>query len=160
MMFRLSKNNTMNFERYAPDANMFLKEIAQELGNPQDTEQAYRIMKSVFHSVREILSPQESLHMLAQLPLIIKGVYVDGWHIPARDRIRSMPEFLECLRNTADRSAARDFGNDDDAIHKVKCVLNVLKHHITTGEIQHMIDQFPMELSELWLTEESDAMNR
>jgi hypothetical protein len=24
------------------------------------------------------------------------------------------------------------------------------------GEIQHVIDQFPMELTELWLTEERD----
>ena len=150
----------MNFERYAPDANMFLKEVAQELGNAQDTEQAYRIMKSVFHTVREILSPEESLHMIAQLPMIIKAVYVDGWHIPAKERIRSMPEFLACLRNTSDRSAARDFGSDETAIQKVKSVLNVLKRHVTTGEIQHMIDQFPMELAELWLTEESDAMNR
>jgi uncharacterized protein (DUF2267 family) len=146
----------MKFEQYAAEANKFVMEVAQELGNPEDTNSAYRIMKSVLHTVREILSPEESLHLIAQLPLAIKGVYVDSWHLPARRRIRSMEEFLECLRSQNVPSAARDFGDDQTAKHHIKIVLNVLKRHVATGEIQDMIDQFPTELIELWLTEESD----
>lgn len=150
----------MNFEQYAPDANAFVREVAQELGNPDDTDHAYRVMKSVFHTVRTVLTPEESLHFISQLPLTIKGVYVDGWHIPAKDRIRSMPEFLQCLRKQNPTSAGRDFGNDETAKQHAKCVLNVIKRHVTTGEVQHMIDQFPMELTELWLTEERDSVNQ
>ena len=147
----------MNFEQYAPEANKFVKEIAAELGNPQDTDHAYRVMRSVLHTVREVLSPEESLHLIAQLPLLIKGTYVDGWHTPPKDRIRSMPEFIANLRQQNQPSAARDFGNDETARHHTKCTLNVIKRHVATGEVQHMIDQFPMELTELWLTEESDT---
>jgi uncharacterized protein (DUF2267 family) len=147
----------MNFEQYAPEANKFVREVAEELGNARDTDQAYRIMKSVLHTVREVLSPEESLHFIAQLPLMIKGMYVDSWHIPAKNRIRSMPEFLTFLREQNKPSAARDFGDDETAKHHVKLVLNVVKRHVATGEIQHMVDQFPMELAELWLTEESDT---
>jgi uncharacterized protein (DUF2267 family) len=147
----------MNFEQYAQESNRFVKDVANELGNGADTDTAYRIMRSVFHTLREILSPEESLHLLSQLPLGIKGIYVDGWHIGGGDRIRSMPEFLACLRSQNDRSAGRDFGDDETSRHHVKAVLNVLKRHVTTGEIQHVIDQFPLELTELWLTEADDT---
>jgi len=147
----------MNFEQYAQESNRFLKEIAAELGNEQDTDGAYRVMRSVLHTLREMLSPEESLHLLAQLPLGIKGIYVDGWHLGTRDRIRSMSEFLTCVRAQDERSAGRDFGDDETAKHHVKSVLNVLKRHVTVGEIQHVIDQFPIELSELWLTEAGDG---
>jgi uncharacterized protein (DUF2267 family) len=147
----------MNFEQYASEANKLVREVAEESGNARDTDQAYRIMKSVLHTVREVLSPEESLHLIAQLPLMIKGMYVDSWHIPPKNRIRSMGEFLTCLREQNKASAARDFGDDETAKHRVKSVLNVIKRHVATGEIQHMIDQFPMELAELWLTEESDT---
>jgi uncharacterized protein (DUF2267 family) len=147
----------MNFERYALEANKFLKEVAQELGNPDDTDHAYRVLKSVFHTLREVLTPEESLHLIAQLPLTIKGVYVDGWRMRTNKKIRSMDEFLECLREHSSPTSARDFGNDETAKHHAKCVFTVLKKHVATGEIQHMMDQFPMELAELWITEESDT---
>lgn len=144
----------MKFEEYAPEANKFLKEVAEELGQPEDTDHAYRVMKSVFHTMRDILTPEESLRLIAQLPLAIKGLYVDGWQLQVKDRIRSMPAFLQALREKSDRSAGRDFGNDETAKHHTKCVLNVVKRHVATGEVQHVIDQFPMELAELWLSDE------
>jgi uncharacterized protein (DUF2267 family) len=148
----------MNFEQYAPEANKFVREIADKLGNSNDTEHAYRVMKSVFQTLREVLSAEESLHLLSQLPLAIKGVYVDGWHFPVKDRIRSMPEFLACLRSQNQPTASRDFGDDETAKHHTKCVFSVLKTHVTDGEIQHIMNQFPTELMELWVTEENSQM--
>lgn len=143
----------MKFEDYAPEGNKFVKQIAAELGTPEDTDHAYRVMKSVFQTLREILSPEESLHLISQLPMPIKALYVDGWKLKPTTRIRSMKEFVDALRAKSDRSAGRDFGDDDMAKHHAKCVLNVVKKHVATGEVQHMIDQFPMELAELWLSD-------
>lgn len=147
----------MNFEQFAAEANKFVREVADELQNGGDATHAYRVTKSVFHTVRDVLSPQESLHLVAQLPLLIKGVYVDGWHMDTKERIRSMPQFLDCLRRQSERSAGRDFGDDETAKRSVKAVLNVLKRRVAVGQIQDMIDQFPMELAGLWVTEETDA---
>jgi hypothetical protein len=38
----------MNFEQYAPEANKFVKEIAHEVGNPEDINHAYRVMRPSF----------------------------------------------------------------------------------------------------------------
>jgi uncharacterized protein (DUF2267 family) len=148
----------MNFEQYAGDANIFVKEIAGELGDPNDYDSAYRVMRSVFHTMREVLSPEESLHLISQLPLIIKGVYVDGWRLQTQDRIRSMPEFIECLKDQNQPMSERDFADDQTAKRAVKSVFGVLKKHVSAGEIQHVINQFPMELMELWEVEESDRL--
>ena len=139
----------MNFEQYVPEAKRFLIEVAQELRNPSDEDGAYRILRNVMHTVREILSPEESMHLISQLPLILKGVYIDGWKMHNKNRIRSKREFLEALRSTSDLPG-RDFGNDQEAIRKVQCVLHVLQNHVSTGEITHILDQFPAELLDLW----------
>ena len=139
----------MNFERFAPDANRFVNEVAAELNGPPEEGFAYRITRSVLHTVREVLSPEESCHLMAQLPFMLKAVYVDGWKIGPKRRIHSMQEFLACLRDNSARPGV-DFGNDEEAVQKVQRVLAVLQRQVSTGEIADVIDQFPGELKELW----------
>lgn len=146
----------MKFEQYVNEGRKFVKEISQEIGNPDDTDRAERVMTAVFHTLRDLLSPEESLHLISQLPMLIKAVYVNGWHLNTKNRIRSMDEFIECLMLQSPRTAAMDFGNDERAKEQTKAVLRVLKRHVSVGEIQHMIDQFPLELTELWVTEEKE----
>lgn len=97
----------MNFEKYVQESNEFLKEVANELNNGGDTNHAYRVLRTVFHTLREILTTEESLHMIAQLPMLLKAVYVEGWKPATKKKPRSMGEFLECLR-----------ANDKQAAHK------------------------------------------
>lgn len=143
----------MKFDQYVEKANQFVKEVARELGTPADTDHAYRVMTSVFHTIREILSPQESLHLISQLPMILKGVYVNEWQLKPKNKIRTMDEFIECLMLQNPRTAAEDFGEDEKAKNKTRAVLHVFKRHVSVGEIQDIIDQFPMELAELWITQ-------
>lgn len=143
----------MNFESYAPEANLFLKEVATELGTPQDTDHAYRVTRSVFHTLREVLVPEESAHLISQLPIMLKAIYVDGWNFQSRkdNKIRSMDAFLQCVRSKDQTAATRDFGNDDTAKTRVKSVLGVLQRHVSEGETMHILNQLPGELSELWI---------
>lgn len=143
----------MLFNNYMQPAELFIKEVAEELGNKRDTNSAFRVTRSVFHTLRDMLTPEESLHLVAQLPMILKAIYVDGWKPGNTNRIRSMQEFLDCLRANSDRPEI-DFGSDADAVHAVQCVLDVVQHHVTIGEISHIVDQFPQELLFLWKTPE------
>jgi len=143
----------MKFEQYCQDAREFVNEIAVELGDPANKGQAERIMTSVLHTVREVLSPEESLHFIAQLPMLMKGIYVDGWHLETKNRIRSMHEFIECLMLQSPRTAPYDFGNEEKAEANTRAVLRVVRRHMVTGEIKDMVSQFPGELADLWLNE-------
>ena len=143
----------MKFEQYAQEANLFVKEVASELNNEQDRDHAYRVLTAVLHTIREIITPEESLHLVSQLPMYLKAVYVNEWTLRVRERIRSLNEFLECLRSKSGQTAARDFGNNHNAVEKTKAVLSVLRRHVSTGELQDIIDQFPVELAGLWITD-------
>lgn len=68
----------MNFEKYVEKGNLFLKELAQELGNPDDKEKAGRVLRTVLHVLRRRLTLEESFDLISQLPMCIKAVYIDG----------------------------------------------------------------------------------
>ena len=143
----------MKFEQYAQDGRHFVNEIAVELGDGQNTDHAERVMTAVLHTLREILSPEESLHMISQLPMLIKAIYVNGWHFNPRNRIRTINEFVECLMLQNPRTAPNDFGNDEIATAKAQAVFRVLRRHVSEGEIRDVINQFPEELAVLWTDE-------
>ena len=91
------------------------------------------------------------MHMIAQLPLYIKAIYVDKWRISANQgKLRSQEEFLAVLREKAGRTAENDFGNDETAMEKVEAVFNVIKRNVSQGEIEDIKAQLPEELAHLW----------
>jgi uncharacterized protein (DUF2267 family) len=146
----------MKYEHYVQEAHKFVKDIAAELGEPDNTYQADRIMTSVLHALRDILTPEESLHLISQLPMLIKGIYVNGWRLSTKNRIRSMDEFIESLMLQNPRTAPQDFGTDEKAIERTKAVFKVLRNQIAIGEVKDIVSQLPSELTELWLTQEEN----
>ena len=53
----------------------------------------------MFHALRNWLSHEESFQLLAQLPMALKGVYVDGWKFDkAFNRLSHINDFLDEVR--------------------------------------------------------------
>jgi uncharacterized protein (DUF2267 family) len=140
----------MKYERYAQEARKFVKDVATELGEPDNLDQAERIMTSVLHALRDLLTPEESLHFISQLPMLLKATYVNGWRLSVKNRVRSMNEFIECLKQKNPRTVSQDFENDEIAIARTKAVFRVVRNHIAIGEIKDIVAQLPAELTELW----------
>src|SRR3546814_12105744 len=44
-----------------------------------DRPRAYRLMRAVLHALREWLPPEEMSDLAAQLPLLVRGVFFEGW---------------------------------------------------------------------------------
>ena len=76
----------MNFDTYAEKGKLILKELALELGMPEDTARAGRIFRAVLHTLRSLLPLEENLQLTAQLLMALKGVYLDGWKYTARPK--------------------------------------------------------------------------
>jgi len=68
----------LNFNQFAVEANTFLKTYTKKL-NTTDTEKAGRILSSILHGLRDVISMEESLNLIAQFPMFLKAVYVNGW---------------------------------------------------------------------------------
>jgi uncharacterized protein (DUF2267 family) len=141
----------INIGKYVEEVNLFLKQVAQELGNPSDIDHAGRVTTSVLHTLRERISVEESIHLISQLPMILKGIYVDGWDISREMRQSdTLDEFLDEIREHNLRSAGRDFGNDQQAREHVKAVLRVMRNYVSEGELNHIKDQLPKPIAELF----------
>ena len=122
---------------------VWLKEL-RDNGDLADEHVAYSVLRAVLHQLRDRLTLEEAVQLGAQLPLIVRGVYYEGWR-PSRvpEKLRSKQKFLDGVTmkllplQIAPEPAVRD-------------VFALLAHHSDPGEIADVIEQLPKEIKELW----------
>ncbi len=140
----------LNFNKYIQKANVFINEVAIELGYPEDKDGAIRVLRAVLHALRNKIPPQESLQLIAELPMLIKAVYVDGWTMREEPRkIRHLADFLESVRKEDGAAGQYDFGGDYTTEIAIKAVFRVLKRHVSAGEITDISKTLPAEIRAL-----------
>lgn len=140
---------SINVNKCTAEANRFLHEVAAQLGDPVSIDVAARVTVAVFHTLRERLSVEESFRLLGQLPMIMKGVYVDGWD-PLR-RVNdplSLHHFIEQLREHDRVAAARDFGTEEQAVRNIQAVLRVMAHYVGEDEMKIVKQKLPRPVAE------------
>lgn len=125
-------------------ANAWLKELAGELGWV-DRERAYRALRSVLHALRNRLTVDEAADLGAQFPLLIRGLYYEGWDpssTPVRERHREA-----FLRHIAD-----DFRDDPEVYPEgiAWAVFKLLERHVSSGEVEDVLHVLPREIRLLW----------
>jgi uncharacterized protein (DUF2267 family) len=138
---------SLDFEKYAAKGNEFVHLVTEELKVPRDM--AGRIIRAVLHALRNQLSHEESFHLIAQLPMVLKGVYVDGWNFDKNfSRIRHVDDFLDQVRQEDGGRAGYDFGNNIKARFTVGSVFRALSYFVSEGEMNDIIDVLPAEMKE------------
>ena len=146
---------SLDFLEYAAKGNAYVNRVAETLQVQRD--QAARIVRSVLHALRNRLSHEESFQLLAQLPMALKAVYVDGWkHSDSYLRIRRPEEFLDEIRKEDDGVAGYDFGNDQRAALATAAVLNILFESISEGEARSILNTLPESLK-IWIQQLEQA---
>src|SRR5689334_15633329 len=84
----------------------WLAELASELGW-KDRHRAYSALRAVLHALRDRLPINQAAALGAQLPLLVRGVFYDGWRpadVPLR--VRHREDFLELVREELERNQA------------------------------------------------------
>jgi len=140
----------MDFNKHAQRGNLILNELATELGNSADTNRAGRIIRAVFHTLRDHIPQEESFQLISQLPMMLKAIYVDGW-IPQKQKISSKKKdhFIEEVMRNDWFTLRNDFSEIDDGTKATKAVFRVLKNHVTKGEFENIEATLPKELKTL-----------
>jgi uncharacterized protein (DUF2267 family) len=109
--------------------NRVLAEIEAEYGWPRDRrQQSYAALRTVLHTLRDRLTVEEASDVAAQFPMVIRGLFYEGWK-PSRVPVKmDRNEFLERVR--------REFRYSVDGGTEllVQRVLHALRHYITDGE--------------------------
>ncbi len=141
--------SSSKLNRYVDHAHKFLKELAEELGlDPHNKDGALHYFRLVMHTLRDRLSPEESLDLISELPIILKGVYVDGWKT-ARKPVKRYRKLEDFLQDLMERSR-NEFATPEEALRVAKAVLRVVKRHISEGEWQDIVKTMPEDLRPLF----------
>lgn len=141
----MSTTGVAAFDSTLQMTHVWLNEICEELGWARDPHRAYHALRVVLHTLRDRLHPEEAAGFAAQLPLLIRGAFYEGWHPAGKPiKARSADEFLAPVTDA--------FRNDGwvQPNEVVRGVFAVLKRHITSGEISDIVAALPGEVRRLW----------
>ncbi|MFZ6014336.1 MAG: DUF2267 domain-containing protein [Bacteroidota bacterium] len=138
----------LDFNKYAVKGNEFLHHLENNLGN-NDRAHAARIVRSTFRVLRNHLTFEESLQLLSQLPMAIKGVYVDGWKKGEHKKIKTIDDFLIEIIREEGNSAWRDFSTKDEIIGCVKAVIDTMRLYVSEEELRQAFNTLPQKVKEV-----------
>src|SRR5687767_3948670 len=75
----MSQTGLAAFDTTLHATNEWLKELMEGLGYT-DRQKAYHALREVLHALRDRLPVDAVAALGAQLPLLVRGVYYEGWH--------------------------------------------------------------------------------
>ena len=131
------------FDSTIQTTNIWLDDILKDLGW-DDRHRAYHALRAVLHTLRDRLSVDEAAQLSAQLPLLIRGVFFEGWrpaHKPVKERRQD--EFV------AHVSESFALDTDADPQQITRSVLKVLGRHVDAGEMDSLRRVLPPAIQEL-----------
>ena len=140
---------SLNFNQFASEANAFLKEYTEGLSLGDDREKAGRILSSILHGLREVISTEESLQLIAQFPMFLKAVYVNGWSSHKKQKVKSMTDFIDLVREFDGVTSINDFRSDEVAENYINTTFILLRKYISLGELEDIRTELPKDLKSM-----------
>lgn len=132
------------FDTTLQKTNELLKEIEDAMGWTNRRDQAYQALRVVLHGFRDRLPVNESVHFASQLPLLVKGIYFDGWRPADVPKKIDRQEFMEEIRS---KFFYQIEGSIEDM---VKAILGkIFDKFEDTGEKEKIKNLLPEELADL-----------
>jgi uncharacterized protein (DUF2267 family) len=132
------------FDTTVQKTNSWLNE-AMHLLDSQDKHKAYLAFRSTLHALRDRLTVDEAAQLAAQLPMLMRGFYYEGWDPSGKPlKLRTREEFLDRIAQELKGVE----GMDPETL--ARAVFAVLEGKLTEGEIEEVRQTLPQEIRELW----------
>jgi uncharacterized protein (DUF2267 family) len=131
-------------ERTIHAANEWLNELMQEL-RWDDRERAYHALGAVLHALRDRLTVAEAADLGAQLPMLIRGLYYEGWNPSGKPvKERKKEDFLAHIE-IACKGHAEIYPEE-----LAWAVFKLLDRRVSAGEIRDIKHVLPAAIRSLW----------
>lgn len=132
------------FERTIHKSNEWLSDLMREL-HTEDRKYAYRVLRATLHALRDRLIPEEAVHLGAQLPLLIRGFYYEGWKPSATPTDDDLEAFYDrIVEEMSDQPGV------PDPERWVTAVFKVMTERLDRGELGNIRDVLPSGFGSLW----------
>ena len=140
----MSNSGLAQFDATIQKTNEWLHDLMDEL-EWNDKQKSYHALREVLHGLRDRLTVAEAVDLGAQLPMLLRGIYYEGWKpsdVPVR--VRNKDDFLNHIR--------QGYRNDQyvDIEQLTRAVFHVIAKHVTPGEIEDIRCCLPEGLRKLW----------
>jgi len=126
-------------------SRIWLHQMLEKLELPgDDAGRALHALRAGLHAIRDRLPASEVVHLGAQLPVLIRGLYYDGWRL-AQDptRMRNRADVLDHVRH--------ELGSDPlPATAVLQAVIELVQQHVSPGEVDDVVATLPKALAALW----------
>src|SRR5262249_20563819 len=142
----MSANGLEVFDTTLQKTNTWLNEVMETLGC-RDRHAAYLALRATLHALRDRLNVDEVAHLGAQLPMLVRGFYYEGWDpSPKRLKERRAEQFLARIR----REMRGNERLEPEPERVAQAVLTVLSLRVSEGEIADIKHILPEEVRALW----------
>jgi uncharacterized protein (DUF2267 family) len=139
----MSTSGMRGFDHTIQETNAWLHEIAEYMGNP-NKHLAYHALRGVLFTLRDRLTVDEAFNLAAQLPMLIRGLFFEGYKVTGRPQKYHAEEFLARVEKEL---RAAGGANPERA---TRAVLSVLHAHVAEGEILDIFEELPKDIRRLW----------
>jgi uncharacterized protein (DUF2267 family) len=132
------------FDTTIQKTNLVLRDVEQTYEwPPERRQQSYAAVRAVLHALRDRLPVTEAADLGAQLPMLLRGLYYEGWE-PARVPVKmGRQEFLDAVRDEF------RFEVKGGMAALVQNVLQALSRYISDGERADIAASLPDDVASL-----------
>jgi len=139
------QTSVSSFNQTFEKSHAWLKEL-KSIGNFNSEEEAYTALRAVMHSLRDRLQVDGAAHLAAQIPMLIRGMYYEGWKPAATPhKQHTKEEFLGSVRSQLHNATERI---EPEAA--TQAVFQFLNQKISEGEIDDIKSELPSAILTLW----------
>ena len=133
------------FDKTVQESNLWLKDVMERL-NTYDRHRAYSTLRAVLHALRDRIGPENAAHLGAQLPMLLRGLFYEGWD-PSQKPTKERHEAAFLAHIARELPRATEPGEVEDGAY---AVLDVLSKHIDRGAAIKLAAILPQELRRFW----------
>lgn len=146
----MSRPQVPVFETTLQKTIEWLKDIQNQQGE-EDLHKAYIALRAVLHALRDRLPIEIAVKFGAQLPMLVRGFYYEGWKpISTPIKVHQLEDFLGLVGQYLP-----DFSLEEESLEEmIRSVFRVIARHISSGEIFHILQVLPNPIASLWPLEE------
>ena len=127
---------------------ILLKDLAEELNDPDNIQRSARTMKSVLYAITNMLSFEDSIQFLKMVPLYAKGIEQNGWTIGNNnvEQVRKIEDLTTELQKINHEYYQVDFPNQKETEWAIQSVFRVLCWHTDQEKMYHIKTLLPEDL--------------
>ncbi len=139
----MTASTVSSLDKTVQQTNNWLDQLGQDL--QCDSRQAYRALSAVLHSLRDRVTVEEASDFGAQLPMLVRGIYYEGFN-PAQQPTEEADEAEFLDRISQEFQDAQGV----DAKRAAEGVFRLLATYCTAGQVRHVRSHLPKEIQQLW----------